>query len=131
MESFNEESIDIIITNLKILGMLQVNEKLCIRKGHLQIDSDKLQFLKRWFHRDSRDIILIYLNDLIRNIFYLINSIKKYNDGVWIISRLLTELAHTENGLNNLKGTYLDDPYMIVKIDNYIIKFKEIIIFLK
>jgi hypothetical protein len=76
MNSMNEEFIDNLITNLKIISMIQINEKLCIRKGHLQIDtSSNFQFVKRWFFRDSRDMVLIYLRDLIRNITILFSKI--------------------------------------------------------
>ena len=75
MDSMNEESIDNIITNLKIISLAKVDEKLSIRKGHLQIDnSSNFQFIKRWFFRDSRSFILLYLKDLIRNISSLFDK---------------------------------------------------------
>ena len=75
MDSINEDSIDNIITNLKIIALIKVDEKLSIRKGHLQIDnSSNFQFFKRWFYRDSRDIILLFIKDLIRNIYNLFNK---------------------------------------------------------
>jgi len=129
MDSMNEEFIDAIITNLKIISMVQVNEKLCIRKGHLQIDnSSNFQFFKRWFFRDSRDIVLVYLRDLIRNITILFNKMNEYkkNDALWITSRVLSELESSILGMSNLKTTYTDDPYMVVTFDNLINKFKEL-----
>jgi hypothetical protein len=110
---------DSLITNLKIIGMIQVNDKLCIRKGHLQIDSCvRLQFLSRWFYKDSRDSILNFLNVLVK--------INLENMNPWMLTRLLIELENVCTGLNNLKSTYISDPYMIVKIDYLIDKFKEI-----
>jgi hypothetical protein len=118
---------DNVITNLKIISIVQVNEKLCIRKGHLQIDNIiKLQFLSRWFYRDSRDVILNFINDLIKNIFYFLHNTDKYTDYLWNLTHLLTELEHVENGLENLKTTYIYDPYMIVNIDHINTKFKEL-----
>jgi hypothetical protein len=66
MESMNEDFIDSIITNLKIISIIQINEKLGIRKGHLVIDRDSnIQPIKRWFNRDSRDLVLNFIKDLI------------------------------------------------------------------
>ena len=106
----NEETIDIIITNLKVIAQLKLNEKLCIRKGHLFIDtSSNYQFLKRWFNRDSRDIILIYVRGLVRNIAVVFEKMKDYteSDCKWILTRILTELENSEQGLTNLKKTSL------------------------
>jgi hypothetical protein len=129
MDSMNEEFIDTIITNLKIISMVQVNEKLCIRKGHLQIDnSSNFQFFKRWLFRDSRDIVLVYLRDLIRNITILFNKVNEYSksESLWILSRILAELDSAILGMGNLKTTYTEDPYMVVTFDNLINKFKEL-----
>lgn len=35
MDPVNEDFIDNIITNLKIISLIQINDKLSIRKGHL------------------------------------------------------------------------------------------------
>ena len=129
MDSVNENFIDSIITNLKIIGILQINEKLSIRRGHLHIDREVvgLQFLKRWFYKDSRDIILTFIKEMIRNILLTFNKIKSLNreDQVWILYRILTEIDNVENGLNNMKTTYSLDPVTNATIDNIIIKFKD------
>ena len=128
MDNLSEEFIDSIITNLKILSIVQINEKLCIHKGHLQIDRDTgLQSIKRWFYRDSRDLILNFIKELIRNINYLFTKVKSLekDEQKWIITRILTEMDNIENGLNNLKTTYSIDPVTIVNIENITIKIKE------
>jgi hypothetical protein len=128
MDSINEEFIDSIITNLKIISILQINEKLGIRKGHLVIDRDSnIQSIKRWFNRDSRDIILNYIKDLVKNISTAFNKIKTlpHEDYTWNLSRILIEMDSIETGLNNLKTTYSDDPVTIAQIDNIIIKCRE------
>lgn len=128
MDNLSEEFIDSIITNLKILSIVQINEKLCIHKGHLQIDRDNgLQFIKRWFYRDSRDLVLNFIKELIRNINYLFTKVKSLekDEQKWIITRILSEMDNIENGLNNLKTTYSIDPVTIVNIENINIKIKE------
>jgi len=127
----NEETVDIIITNLKIIAQLKLNEKLCIRKGHLYIDnSSNFQFIKRWFYRDSRDIILIYIRDLVRSIRDIFDKIKEYSrsESTWILTQILTELEYADHGLINLKKTYALDPYMTATIDNVMLKFKELMV---
>ena len=119
MDNLSEEFIDSIITNLKILSIVQINEKLCIHKGHLQIDRDNgLQSIKRWFYRDSRDVVLNFIKELIRNINYLFTKVKSLekDEQKWIITRILSEMDNIENGLNNLKTTYSIDPVTIVNI---------------
>jgi hypothetical protein len=128
MDSLNEEFIDSIITNLKIISIVQINEKLYISKGHLQIDRDySLQGFKRWFHKDSRELILNFIKELIKNINVLFSKIKtlEKDEQVWIISRILVEMDSIENGLNNLKTTYSYDPVTIVTLDNILIKIRE------
>ena len=125
----NEENIDAIITDLKIIGILQPNEKLNIRNGHLHIDrSSNFQFIKRWFYCDSRFIINVYIKELVKKILSVYNKIKEYpkTDTVWILERILTELENANIGLNNLKLTYSNDPYMIATIENTLLKFKEL-----
>ena len=128
MDSLNEEFIDSIVTNLKIISIIQINEKLCIHKGHLQIDRDStIQPLKRWFNRDSREVILNFIKELIKNINSLFNKVKTLDkdEQIWIVGRILIEMDSTENGLNNLKTTYSFDPVTTVTIENIIIKLKE------
>ena len=127
MDSINEEFIDNIITNLKIISLVKIDEKLSIRKGHLQIDnSSNFQFLKRWFNRDSRDFILLFIKDLIRNISSLFERIHTYKNKEWILSRVFMEMEQATIGLDNLKTTYSTDAVMVVKFQNVIIKFIEL-----
>ena len=71
------ELVDYILTNLKIINLVKINEKLSIYKGHLQIDYQPLQFIKRWLNRDSRQSLIVFLNDLIKKIDYLFKNLQK------------------------------------------------------
>ena len=129
MESINEDFIDIIITNLKIISIVQINEKLAIKKGHLVIDRDSnIQSIKRWFNRDSRDMVLNFIKDLLKNICNAFNKIKsmEQSDYLWNLGRILIEMDSIEAGFNNLKTTYSDDPVTNANIDNLITKSREI-----
>ena len=129
MDSINEDSIDYIITNLKIISIVQINEKLGIKKGHLIIDRDSnIQPIKRWLNRDSRDMVLNFIKDLLKNICNSLNKIKslEQQDYLWNLGRILIEMDSIESGLNNLKTTYSDDPVTNANIDNLITKSREI-----
>ena len=130
MDLLNEEYIDNLITNLKVIGLIEINDKLIIRKGHLQIDHESnIRSIIRWFNRDSRDSILKFIKEVFRNIYHVINKIKSKeitDESSWIFTRIISEFEKVEMGLNNLKITYSPDPVVIVTIDNIIIKMKEI-----
>jgi hypothetical protein len=119
MDIILEELVDKIIINLKIISILQIDDKLCIRKGNLQIDQDSnIRFIKRWFMRDTRDSILIFIRDIFRKI----NLIENKKDFL----RITLEFEKVEIGLENLKVTYSCDPVTIATIDNLITKLKSI-----
>ena len=122
----NIDNLDNIITNLKIISMVQVNEKLSIHKGHLQIDKILFQSIIRWINKSSRDIIIIYLKDLIKNINVLIIKLKKYPNFKWLFTKIFTEMDKSKLGLLNLQTTYATDPVTVVKFENIITKFNEL-----
>ena len=130
MDLLNEEYIDNIITNLKVIGMIEINDKLIIRKGHLQIDHESnIRSIIRWFYRDSRDTILKFIKEVFRSMYNVVSKIKnkEINDeSSWILTRFVSEFEKVEIGLNNLKITYSPDPVVIVNIDNIVTKMKEI-----
>lgn len=124
MDIIIEELVDKIVINLKIIGILQIGEKLCIRKGNLQIDQESnLRSLKRWFYRDSRDNFLIYIKDLFRKIILIENQ----KD----LLRIYSEFEKVQLGLENLKITYSYDPVTIATIDNLSIKILNLNLILK
>ncbi len=117
-----EEQIDNTITSLKIIAMVQKNGRLCIRKGQLAIEpDDRLQAIRRWFNRDSRDQLLLHLRNTINNAVKLSRAILQQQLEVelrpWALQRLLAEMTNSQNGLVNLKTTYADDPAMVAAID--------------
>ena len=122
MDLITEELIDNIITNLKIISLLQPNEKLNIRKGHLNIDhGSNLQFIKRWIYGDNRYNVLKFIKIIFRDIQKIKNkkSLKK----------ILNEFEKVEIGLKNLKITYSDDSVINVNIDIIINKMNNLKVF--
>jgi hypothetical protein len=50
----SEDFVDSTIANLKIIGMVPRNGRLCVRKGQLCLEtSDQLQAVRRWARGDS------------------------------------------------------------------------------
>ena len=130
MNMINDNFIDDIITNLKIIGLIEPNNKLSIKNGHLKLDKlDNLQFLRRWLNRDSREHTIIFLKNIIKNVSELINRLDNFTetDRRWIIRRIVCELENVEIGIKNLKTTYIDDSFIIVNLDNILCKLKEIV----
>lgn len=64
-----EDFIDSTIANLKIVGMLQKNDKIRVHKGQISIDrgDGAVQAVRRWLNRDSRDVTLIHLRNTVNN----------------------------------------------------------------
>lgn len=108
-----EELVDNIITNLKILSLVNKEDKLCIRKGHLQIDKvSYFRFIKRYYYNDSRYSTIHFLKNIIKSM----KGIKE------IISE--DTLQKIEIGINNLQVSYSSDPVMIAVLDNLLNKLK-------
>jgi hypothetical protein len=116
-----ENDFDYILTNLKIASLVKINEKVSIYKGYLQIDYTPLQCIKRWFNKDSRESLLIFLDDLIKKI----SNIFKENNQEQICA-ILNEIDKIQNGINNLKITYINDVLMVVKLDNISTHFRSL-----
>jgi hydrogenase maturation factor HypE len=116
-----ENDFDYILTNLKIISLVKINEKVSIYKGYLQIDYTALQCIKRWFNKDSRESLLIFLDDLIKRI----KDIFKENNQEQICA-ILNEIDKIQNGINNLKITYTNDVLTIVKLDTISTRFKSL-----
>jgi hypothetical protein len=124
-----ENDIDFLITNLKIISIVKINEKMCIRKGHLQIDPDyNSRCIKRWLFNDSRDAVINFISSIIKQINAVIIKVSHFDQTEinWIILRIITDLEKIEIGLGNLKITYNNDQVTIAMIDNLIIKFGEL-----
>ena len=130
MSSGFDEQIDQCLISLKIIGMLQKNDKLCVRKGSLTIEpDDKFQMLRRWFYKDTREQCMMH----IRNTVSTTQSITKgiiegkidINMSDWTLKRIMKEMTNCQPGLVNLKTTYSEDSVMIAHLDNLIERLQE------
>lgn len=120
MSATTEDFVDATIANLKILGMVPKNGKLCVRKGQLCIDKQRIQGVRRWINGDSRDLTLIHAKTTINNSIRIARAImtcEKTSTSMWTLTRVFEEMERCETGLQNLKTTYADDSMMVANID--------------
>jgi hypothetical protein len=124
-----DELVDKTMANLKLIGMIKKGEKVCLRKGQLNIEYvDRLQSLRRWYNKDSRDVSLIHIrntiNDAIKIAKGLITNNIQSDLKIWTVSALNQELKNCETGMQNLKTTYIDDPSFLANIEVLLDKCK-------
>jgi hypothetical protein len=124
-----DDFVDVIISNLKVIGMLQKSSKLCIRKGSLSIDNDDhLQAIRRWLNKDSRDNVLMHVRNTIHSSIKiskeLISGSLKSDLRDWTLARLNDEMRACEMGLVNLKTTYMSDAMMVASLNVLIDRLK-------
>jgi len=118
----SDDHVDNIIMNLKIIGMVQKNGRLCIKKGSLTLEhDDQLQKIRRWFNKDSRESTMLHIRNTIMNATKLTKGVVSKQIDIelkdWVLSRIFTEMTNCQSGLTNLKTTYNDDSIMIANID--------------
>ena len=124
-----DEFVDRTMANLKLVGMVSKGSKLCVNKGQLNIEQiDRLQSVRRWYFKDSREVTLIHIrntiNDAIKIAKGLISNTLQSDLKVWTIGAINQEMKNCENGLHNLKTTYIDDSSFVANMDVLIDKCK-------
>lgn len=121
-----DDFIDGTLANLKIIGMLQKNDKIKVYKGQICVDrgEESLQPLWRWLNRDSRDVSIVHLRNTVNNAMKIAHSIQ--TDGAtrhvvnmqeWTLRRLVDEMQAAEIGLQNLRATYMCDGNTVAALD--------------
>lgn len=117
-----DEVVDKTMANLKLISMVNKGEKLCVRKGQLNIEQfDRLQPIRRWYNKDSRDNSLIHIRNTINDAIKISKGLLANNLQIdlseWIVTAFNEEIQHCEVGLQNLKTTYVDDSSFIANLD--------------
>ena len=121
----NDDFVDTTIANLKVIGMVPKNGKLCVRKGQLCLDHIQAQSLRRWINGDSRDMTVMHTKSTFFNAMRIARSIMSCGPAAndtghvaeWTLCRLLEEIRCCETGLENLKSTYVNDSMMLANLD--------------
>jgi hypothetical protein len=117
-----DDLVDKTMANLKLIGMINKGEKVCLRKGQLNIEQvDRLQSFRRWYNKDSRDVTLIHIRNTINDAIKIAKGLMMNNIQsdmkTWTVGALNQELKNCDTGLQNLKTTYIDDPSFLANID--------------
>ena len=142
-----EDFVDATIANLRVIGMLQKNGKLCVRRGQLAIErEDPLQGVRRWVAKDSREVTLMHIRNTLTSALKIANTLLAYPAGasppaaaadalaagvaqghspaaapgdlsLWTLRRIVEEMHACEAGLHNLRTSYTDDSLTVAAID--------------
>lgn len=117
-----EDQVDNIISNLKVISMVQKNGRLCVRKGSLTIEpDDNIQKFRRWFFKDGREITMMHVKNTVYNAIKLAKGIitgqLEVDMREWALQRICKEMTNCQSGIINLKTTYNDDSIMIANLD--------------
>ena len=116
-----DDFVDITIANLKVIGMVPQNGRLCVRKGQLCIDApDRMQAVRRWMRGDSRDAVLLHVRNTIGNAVRIVTQISPSDTpplARWTVERIVGEMQQCEAGLRNLRTTYSSDSLTVANIN--------------
>lgn len=125
----SDDFVDSTIANLKVIGMVPRNGRLCVRKGQLCLETeDQIQPVRRWARGDSRDLTMMHVRNTIHSAQRIIQHTMdaQAGDGVpdrgkldlarWVLQQLLAELGQCEVGLQNLRTTYAADSMMVASV---------------
>jgi hypothetical protein len=149
----NEFNLDNLLLELKIISNIKEFDKICIRKN-IEIDAPHLlQSITRKINGDSRDKTISYINDVVMDIFKILDDllkkeminennivssstqlylnkdkyIQKYNfkdETISVYQKISQNLTQSITGLQNLKITYLNDISTTSKLDMLVVKIQ-------
>ena len=107
-----------MIINLKVIGVIPENGRICSRKGSIYIDSPStFQALKRWFCSDSRE----YSVEIIRSIIFASINIYKVSTDQFTKKTIYTGITASKTGISNLKVTYSDDASLCAILNHLLL----------
>ena len=100
--------------NLKVIGKIELNSKICIRNGHIYLDNSRVfgYGIKRYIMGDSRTSSIEFIRTLMNTSFVYLNVLiqSKDNDHNTLrIQRLKKDLEDCIIGIQHMKETYADD----------------------
>lgn len=110
--------LDYIFLNLKVISRIEENGKVCIRDGNLHLETNYFQVITRWLYSDTRDSTLRFIKNIISCCISASNNILMYDKNeehcyhknqVITLERIKNSLISSKKGLNNIKVTYKDD----------------------
>jgi hypothetical protein len=99
MSQQQQQEIDDLVTNLKILSKLEQNKKIMAKDNIINIEQDYLipESIRRAYRGDSRDITIKKIDNI------MMKSIQVTNDNIFDLKEYIIS---TKAGINNLRETY-------------------------
>ena len=120
-----------ILINLKVIALLEENQKISINGNLIEIDYNTLfQGIRRWWYESNREKGIIFIDTLINNVDSDYKQLIKKKNTVSnnkLINTIQLYLRNCVDGLKNMKDTYKDDTENINKLDDIISKIKVIL----
>lgn len=116
----SDDFLDGTIANLKVIGMVPQNGRLCVRKGNICLDKDgQFQSMRRWMRGDSRDLTLMHIRNTINNAARILGHLGTSSNSIasGTVRRIVAEMQQCEIGLQNLRTTYASDSLMFANIN--------------
>ena len=138
---------DELLSNLKVIGMVKENGKLCIRNGHLSLELNNENqdvsiinlttwiqtTLKRWWNHDNRTNNIVMLQSIIHTSILFCEDIIKKEEHIQtsnLLKRYYNTYCEVLIGLSNLKKTYDGDASIVARLivlHEKVLECKEII----
>lgn len=94
-----------VIVDLKIISKIKKGQKLNTNTKTIVDSSSWLGSFNRKFNSESRVLLLLYLNNILSEIWSIILNTKDKD----IINNICNNLVLAKDGMNNLLETYKDD----------------------
>jgi len=99
MSQQQQQEIDDLVTNLKILSKLEQNKKIMAKDNIINIEQEYLipESIRRAYRGDSRDITIKKIDNI------MMKSIQVTKDNIFDLKEYIIS---TKTGINNLRETY-------------------------
>ena len=102
---------DDLLTSLKIIGMIDANQKLCLRNGKLALSTSRGVW--RWLAGDSREQTFAAIRSAVIGAIQIMDS---NPPETWLAGRLRKELSGARLGIQKLQETYAADSLAVAQL---------------
>jgi hypothetical protein len=104
----SEDIVDHLLTSLKVIAMIKEGQKVCVRNGHLSLETQStgvVTSVKRWIHGDSRATTLHYIKSVLHNSIIVSKTYKNQTS----VDKLTLGMTEALIGISSLIVTYAED----------------------
>jgi hypothetical protein len=104
----SEDIVDHLLTSLKVIAMIKEGQKVCVRNGHLTLETQSTGVttsVKRWVHGDSRNTTVHYIKSVLHNAIVVSKTYKNQTS----VDKIVAGMTEALVGISSLIVTYADD----------------------